>query len=81
MLVNITKIDFLKSFTASSERFSEFDAGNVILFQIKIFGKKIKEAYLVMYFIKITAYPSFARLRIIRRINKVHQTLKWKICC
>ena len=33
---------------------------SAILFQIEVFGRKIKETALAMYFIKITTRPSFA---------------------
>ena len=46
----------MESFTTSSARFSEFNAGNKILFQIKIFAKTIKET--TLYFKKVTAPPS-----------------------
>ena len=38
---------FIRSFTITSARFSEFDDGNMILFQIKVFGRNIKETALV----------------------------------
>ena len=61
------------SFTTSSARFSKFYAGNVILFQINVFARDIKENMLVRYFVKETAHPSFTRLRVIRQINnRVH---------
>ena len=47
-------------------KFSDFDVGNVILFQIKVFGKYNKETTLARYFIKVTARLSFTRLRVIR---------------
>ena len=50
------------SFTTSSVRFSKFDAMNVILLQIKVFTRDIKETTLARYFIKVTARSSFARL-------------------
>ena len=53
------------SFTNSSARFSEFDSRNLILFQNIFFGRNIKETTLVRYFIKVTACPSFTRLRVI----------------
>ena len=53
-------------------KFSEFNAGNVILFQIKVFGGNIKETTPARYFIKVTARPSFPRLRVIRQINRIH---------
>ena len=39
----------------------------------------IAETTLAIYF--ITAHPSFMRLRVIRRINRVHWISKWKISC
>ena len=59
-------------FTISYARFSVFYAGNVILFQIKVNARNIKEATLARYFIKIPVRPSFTRLIVIKRINKVH---------
>ena len=73
------EILFVSSFTTSSARFSEFDSRNVILFQIKVFGRYIKETTLIRYFIKVTARPSFTRLKVIRWINRVHEISKWKI--
>ena len=58
--------------TTSSARFSEFDPGDVILFQIKVFARNIKETMPANYFIKITAHPSFTQVRVIRQINRVH---------
>ena len=58
--------------TTSSAKFNKFDAGKVILFQIKVFAGYIKETTLGKYFIKVTARPSFTQLRVIRRINRVH---------
>ena len=49
----------MNSFSTSSAKFSEFDAGNVILFQIKVFGRNIKETTLAKYFLKLTVWPSF----------------------
>ena len=61
------------SFTTSSARFNKFDVGNVIIFQIiKVFGKNIKETALARSFIKLNVRPSFARLKAIRQINRVH---------
>ena len=71
-LVSFLDILFIGSFTASSARFSEFDAGNIILFQIKVFARNIKETTLARYVIKVMARPSFTQLRDIRRINRVH---------
>ena len=62
----------MRSFTTSSARFSEFDAGNVILFQIKVFARNIKGTTLARYFIKVTTRPSFTRWRIILGINRVY---------
>ena len=45
---------FVNSFTTSSARFSESDIRNVILFQIKIFGRNIKDTTLASYLIKVT---------------------------
>ena len=45
----------MSSFSTSSAKFSKFDAGNMILFQIKVFGTNIKEMTPARYFIKITA--------------------------
>ena len=52
--------------------YTKFYGGNVILFQIEDFARNIKEATLAKYFIKVTARPSFTRLRVIRRINRVN---------
>ena len=64
MLVNFFEILCIGSFTTSSAKFNKFDAGNLILFQIKVFVKTIKETTLAMYFIKVTARPSFTRLKV-----------------
>ena len=53
---------------------------NLILFQIKVFAKNIKETSLARYFVKVTARPSFTQLRVIRRINGVYYIRKKKIC-
>ena len=53
---------FIESFT----RFSEFYAGNVILFEIKVSARNIKETTLARYFIKVTVRPSFTRLGVIK---------------
>ena len=66
------EILFISSFFTSSARFSKFDVGNVILFQIKAFGRNFKETALATSFIKVTAHPSFTRFRVVRRINWVH---------
>ena len=62
----------MSSFATSSERFSQFDARNMTLFQFKDFGRNIKETMLARYFIKVTARPSFTPLRVIERINRVY---------
>ena len=59
------------SFSASSARLSGFDDGSVILFQIKDFARNIKKTTLARCFIKVTARPSFTRLRVIKQINRV----------
>ena len=63
---------FISSFLATSAKFNKFDAGNVVLFQVKVFGRNIKETYLARYFRKVTAHPSLMRLRVIRQINENH---------
>ena len=63
---------FISSFFISSANFSKFDAGNVILFQIKVFGRNIKETTLARYLIKVTEYRSFTRLKFIRRKYRIH---------
>ena len=45
----------------------EFDIRNMISFQIKVFGRNIKETTPDRYFIKVTARTSFTRLKVIRR--------------
>ena len=47
-------------------RFIKFNVGKLILFQIKVFARNIKETTPARYFIKVTARPSFRRLRVIR---------------
>ena len=56
------EILFISSFSTSSARFSGFDTENMILFQIKVFGRNIK----VTTKIKVTVRPSFTRLSVIR---------------
>ena len=68
----VLQIFFVSSFTISSASFSEFDNLNMILFQIKVFGRNIAETTLASYFIKVTAHSSFMRLRVIGWINRVH---------
>ena len=43
----------------------------MILFQFKVFGRNIVEAVLARYFIKVILQPSFAQLRVIRRMNSL----------
>ena len=50
---------FWSSFTTSSTSFRQFAAGNTILFQIKVCGRRIKETTLARYFIRLTVCPSF----------------------
>ena len=58
------------SFSTSSRCFSEFGAGNTILFQVKVFGGKINGTTLAMCLIKITARSSFTISRNIRQIDR-----------
>ena len=53
ILVIFLEMLFVNSFTTSSARFSESDIRNVILFQIKIFGRNIKDTTLASYLIKV----------------------------
>ena len=76
ILINFLEILYISSFFTSSAKFSKFDAGNVILFQIKVFGRNIKETTPERYLTKLTARPTFTRLRVIRRINRIHQISK-----
>ena len=57
------EILFISSFFTNSAKFSEPDAGNVTLFQIKVFARNIKETTRARYFRKVTTRPSFTRLR------------------
>ena len=59
---------FLSSFTTSSLELNEVEEGKASWFQNKIFNRKIKEATLGTYFIKVTI--SFSRLKIIVRSNE-----------
>ena len=68
-LATFFEILFIRSFTTNSASFRKFCAGNLILFQINVFGKYIKETLLTKYFIKVNAHPSFARSSVIRQIN------------
>ena len=69
---------FVNSFTTSCTIIREFDNRRVILFQIKVFAGDIKETMLATYISKVTARPSFTRLRLIRRKNRIHQISKLK---
>ena len=62
----------MSSFITSCARLSKFYAMNVILFQIKVNTRNIKETKLARCFIKVTASPNFTRLRVIKPINRVH---------
>ena len=53
----------LSSFATSSGKFNKFGASNLIIFQVKVFGKNIKGTTPVKYFIKVTACLSFMRLK------------------
>ena len=66
------KILLISPFSTSPTKSSEFDVVNMMLFQVKVFDRKIKETTLAKYFIKVTVRPSFTRLRTIRRINRIH---------
>ena len=79
ILVNFLDILFVSSFTTNSTRFSNFDIRNMILFQMKVFGRNIKETTLARYFIKVTGRPSFKQLRVIRQRDRVHLISKCKI--
>ena len=68
------EILFLRSFTNRSDRFSEFDRQNVILFEIKVFRRNIKETTPARYFIKVTVPSSFTRLRVIKYQNGKYLT-------
>ena len=70
---------FISLFSTSSAKLNEFDSGNVIFFQIKVFGRNIKETTLPRCFVKVTARPSFTQLRVIRRKNRIHWISKQKI--
>ena len=70
---------FSSFFTINSGRFSEYDAWNAILFQMKFSDREGKEAMLVKYNIKETWPLSFRQERIIRRIKEFHYILKWII--
>ena len=54
---------FVDFFTTSCVQDS---AGNVILFQIKVSARNIKETALARYFVKVTVRPGFTRLRVIK---------------
>ena len=52
---------YIGSFFTSFANFSEFDVGNMISFQIKVFDGNIKQAKLARYFIKVTARPTLRK--------------------
>ena len=60
-----TLCKFINHQDSLTARFSKFNSQNVILFQIKLFVRNIKETTLGRYFIKVTACPT--RLSVIRR--------------
>ena len=70
------EIFFIRSLSTRSARLSEFDAGNMILFQIKVLGRNIKETTVARNFIKVNARPTFTWLRTIRRINRISLNMK-----
>ena len=70
---------FISSFPTISANFSKFGAGNIILFQIKVFLRNIEETMLARYFIKVSARSSFARLMVIRQKKKKKKKKKKKI--
>ena len=58
---------FVKLCSSSVMSYEFFSyAGNVILFQIKVNARNIKETTLARSFIKVTAHPSFMQLRDIK---------------
>ena len=54
ILLNFSRDTLRKLFTTSSATFSEFDCFKVILLQIKVFDRNIKETMQATYFIKVT---------------------------
>ena len=50
----------------------------MILFEIKVFGRNIKETTVARYLIKVTAHPSFEQLRVIRRVHRVIWRISYK---
>ena len=75
-MVSIFWESIFSSFFISSASCMVFDERNIILFQIKIFGRKIEEPPLESYFIKVTADPSFTWLQ----IKRVYEVLNCEIC-
>ena len=69
---------FISSFPTISANFSKFGAGNIILFQIKVFLRNIEETMLARYFIKVSARSSFARLMVIRQKKKKKKIIKYQ---
>ena len=70
-MVNIFADTFLILFSSDPKEFRKFDASNATLFQIKVFGKNVKDTTLGSYFAKVTTHHSFARLILIKQISKV----------
>ena len=54
----LSEKNFFSSFSINSRTFEDSDAGSTILFQIKVFGGKIKKITLAICLIKITARSS-----------------------
>ena len=73
------EIVFFNGFTANPASFREFDARNTILFQIKVFGRKLKVATLTRSFIKVNARPSL-RDKLSPLNIKMKNMLKRLIC-
>ena len=71
ILANFSEILFTSSFFIISVKLSIFDAGNEILFQIKVLSKNIKETKLAQL-----CALSFTQVRVIRRINRIHCVTK-----
>ena len=81
ILIILLEIILISLLTISSARFNEFDARNVILFHIKVFGRHIKEAMLARYFRKITVRPSSRWLSVISALNIKMESILQKFSC
>ena len=53
----------MSSFTITFARISKTDAKNMISFQIRVFGRDVKETTLTRYFIEVAAHPSFCAIK------------------